>query len=140
MPPSKNDWRPYCVQFNQIADRHSWTNQQRLDKLIECLRDRALNFYTFTSRSKTVQLNYQSICKKMDERFGKKDLPYIIRRQLQDLRQFPEESLEEYAERAHELSTDVYPGTPDSFMQIVATVRCFFERLFTQEGSFDSNE
>jgi hypothetical protein len=65
------------------------------------------------------------------------DLPHIIRRQLQDLRQFPEESLEEYAERAHELSTDVYPGTPDSFMQIVATVRCFFERLLTQEGSFD---
>jgi hypothetical protein len=128
MPPKmstydgKNDWCPYYVQSNQIADRHSWTNQQRLDKLIEC------------SRSKTVQLDYQSICKKMDERFGKKDLPNIIRRQLQDLRQFPEESLE-----AHELSTDGYPGTPDSFIQIVATVRCIFERLFTQEGSFDSN-
>ena len=45
MPPKmstydgKNDWRPYCVQFNHIANRHSWTNQQSLDKLIECLRD-----------------------------------------------------------------------------------------------------
>jgi hypothetical protein len=38
MPPKmstyngKNDWRPYCVQFNHIANRHSWTKQQRLDK------------------------------------------------------------------------------------------------------------
>ena len=72
MPPKmstydgKNDWCPYYVQSNQIADRHSWTNQQRLDKLIEC------------SRSKTVQLDYQSICKKMDERFGKKDRLEVI--------------------------------------------------------------
>jgi hypothetical protein len=61
-----------------------------------------------------------------------KDLPHIIR-------EFPEESLEKYAERAQELTTDGYPGTPDSFIQIVATARCIFERLFTQEGSFDSN-
>jgi hypothetical protein len=50
-----------------------------------------------------------------------KDLPHIIRRQLQDVREFPEESLEKYAERAQELTTDGYPGTPDSFIQIVAT-------------------
>jgi len=75
----------------------------------------------FTSRSKTVQQDSLSICKKMDERFGKKGLQHIIRRQLQDLRQFQEESLEEYAERAQELSTDGYPGTPNSLIQIVAT-------------------
>ena len=52
MPPKmstydgKNYWRPYCVQFNHIANRHSWTNQQRLDKLIECLGDRALFSFT----------------------------------------------------------------------------------------------
>jgi hypothetical protein len=50
-----------------------------------------------------------------------KDLPHIIRRQLQDVREFPEESLEKYAERAQELTTDGYPGTPDRFIQIVAT-------------------
>lgn len=57
----------------------------------------------------------------MDERFGRKDLPQVIRRQLQDLRQKPDESLDEYAERAQDLATDGYPGTPDAFIQIVAT-------------------
>ncbi|CAG2207198.1 unnamed protein product [Mytilus edulis] len=40
----RSDWRPYLVQFNHIANRYNWTNQNRLDKLIECLRDRALKF------------------------------------------------------------------------------------------------
>ena len=63
-------------------------------------------------------------CSKITNQFARrwiKDLPHIIRRQLQDVREFPEESLEKYAERAQELTTDGYPGTPDSFIQIVAT-------------------
>lgn len=114
----RNDWRPYFVQFNHIANRYNWTNQQRLDKLIECLRDKALKF--FTSRSTAIQEDYQAICKKLNERFGSRDLPHIVRRQLQDLRQLQEESLEEYAERAQEMATDGYPGTPDAFIQVVA--------------------
>ena len=115
----KNGWRPYFVQFSHIANRYKWNNQQRLDKLIECLRDRALKF--FTSRPKSIQEDYSIVCKKMDERFGRKDLPHIVRRQLQDLRQLPDESLDEYAERAQELATDGYPESPDPFIQIVAT-------------------
>jgi len=57
----------------------------------------------------------------MEERFGCNDLPNVIRRQLQELRQFPEESLEEYAERAQDLAVDGFPGTSDDFIQIVAT-------------------
>ncbi|CAG2207208.1 unnamed protein product [Mytilus edulis] len=59
--------------------------------------------------------------KKMEDRFGRKDLPHVIRRQLQDLRQLPEEPLDEYAERTQDLATDGFPGTPDDFIQIVAT-------------------
>jgi len=47
----------------------------------------------------------------MNERFGRTDLPHIVRRQLQDLRQSTEESLEEYAERAQELATEGYKYT-----------------------------
>ena len=74
-----------------------------------------------TSKSKTVQQGYRSICKKMDERFGKKYLPHIVGRHLQDLRQFQEKSPKEFAKRAQELATNGYPGTQESFMQIVAT-------------------
>ncbi|CAC5364585.1 unnamed protein product [Mytilus coruscus] len=115
----RSDWRPYLVQFNHIANRYNWTNQDRLDKLIECLRDRALKF--FTTMPKSVQEGYQVVCKKMEDRVGRKDLPHVIRRQLQDLRQLLEEPLDEYAERTQDLATDGFPGTPDDFIQIVAT-------------------
>jgi len=49
----------------------------------------------------------------MNERFGKTDLPHIVRRQLQDLRQNTDESLEEYAERAQELASGGYPNTSE---------------------------
>ncbi|CAC5422810.1 unnamed protein product [Mytilus coruscus] len=42
-------------------------------------------------------------------------------RQLQDLRQLPEEPFDEYAERTQDLATDGFPRTPDDFIQIVAT-------------------
>jgi len=125
MPPKlgtydgKNDWRPYFVQFEHIANRYEWSDRDRLDKLIECLRDRALKF--FALKQKTIQDNYKAICKKMEERFGRKDLPNVVRRQLQELRQQPEETLDEYAERAQDLAADGYPNTPDGFIQIVAT-------------------
>ena len=48
----------------------------------------------------------------MEERFGCKDLPQVIRRQLQELL---------YAEHAQYLAVDGFPGTSDDFMQIVAT-------------------
>lgn len=115
----RNDWRPYYLQFSTIADRCKWQSEQRLYKLIECLRDKALKFYS--SRPKFVQTNCESLCKKMEERFGRKEPPHIVRRLLQDLKQEQEESLEEFAERAQELATDGYPDTPDNFVQTLAT-------------------
>ncbi|CAC5414086.1 unnamed protein product [Mytilus coruscus] len=115
----KNDWRPYYLQFSTIANRYKWQSEQKLYKLIECLRDKALKFYS--SRPKLVKTNYESLCKKMEERFGRKEPPHIMRRLLQDLKQDQEESLEEFAERAQELATDGYPDTPDRFVQTLAT-------------------
>jgi hypothetical protein len=51
----------------------------------------------------------------------KKDLPNVIRRQLQELCQLPDESLEEYAERAQDLASDGYPETPENVIQIIAS-------------------
>ena len=57
----------------------------------------------------------------MDERFGKKELPNIIRQQLQYLKQESEEPIEEYAKRAQELARYGYPDTPDKVIQTLAT-------------------
>lgn len=115
----KADWRPYYAQYIHIAKRYDWSPEDKLDKLIECLRDKALKF--FTSRPECEKNNFTALCKAMEERFGKKDLPSVIRRQLQDLRQSPEEDLDDYADRARELAVDGFPEASDDVIQIVAT-------------------
>ena len=42
----KAEWKPHYMQFIHIANRYKWDNKQRLDKLIECLRDKALKYYS----------------------------------------------------------------------------------------------
>lgn len=52
----KMDWRLYLLQFERISKKYKWSEEDKLDKLIECLRDRALKY--FSTRSKTVQNDY----------------------------------------------------------------------------------
>ncbi|CAG2200321.1 unnamed protein product [Mytilus edulis] len=119
----KSDWRPYFLQFSTIADRYKWSDEQRLFKLIELLRDRALKYYS--NRVKSLQANYKLFCQKFNEKFGKKELPHILRRLLQDLRQENEENLRDFAERAQELAVDGYPDTPEKFAETLATDATF---------------
>ena len=65
--------------------------------------------------------DYKLTCKTKKERFGFKDLPNVILRHFQDLRHFPEESLEEYAVCAQDLAVYGFLGISADFIQIVAT-------------------
>ena len=70
---AKTDWRPFNIPFVYISTRYKWTNEQKLDKLIECLRDRALKY--FSTRPDAEKQNFETLCQKMSERFGEKDPP-----------------------------------------------------------------
>ncbi|CAG2208013.1 unnamed protein product [Mytilus edulis] len=95
----KSEWKPYFMQFNHIARKYEWSNEQKLDRLIECLRDKALKFVS--TRQETVQKDYDM-------------------RQLQEVRQFVDESIEEFAERIQELATDGYLNTPENVVDTIA--------------------
>lgn len=86
--------------------------------MIECLRDKALKF--FSTRQLSLRSDYDLLCQKLNEKFGRKDLPHTLRRLLQDVRQDPNEQLEDFAERTQGLAVDGYPETPDRFVEIVA--------------------
>ena len=34
-----------------IADKYKWTPQERLDRLLQCLRDKALTFFSIKNKS-----------------------------------------------------------------------------------------
>jgi uncharacterized membrane protein YheB (UPF0754 family) len=101
----KSTWKLFFTQFSHIATR--WTDEQKLNKVIECMRDRSLKY--FSSRPIQDQKLYQKLRKNWKKDLGKKNLPHIIRRQMQYIKQDPEESVEEFADKEQDMITDGYP-------------------------------
>ena len=69
-----------------------------------------------------MRTNYGRLTEKLDHRFGRKDPPASIRRQLSSLKQKPEESLEEFAERAQKLALDSFPDVHGEATDILRTI------------------
>ncbi len=91
-PPSKlpaydgkRDWRPYAIQFDRIATRYQWPNEERIDRFLGALQDKALKY--FTELPPTVQDSWPLITEKMNRRFGHSAESITIRRDLQELQQ-----------------------------------------------------
>ena len=114
----KIEWQPFKVQFERIAKRYGWAEEQKLERLIESLRDKALKFYCTCPT--LVQDSYSRLISKLDSRLAKKDLPNTIRRKLQDMKQ-DEKSLEEFAEVIQEMVSEGYPDAPESVMDMIAS-------------------
>jgi hypothetical protein len=91
------DWKSYQLQFTHTALRFEWTDAQKLDNFLLCFRGKALKF--FSTRPQSVQKDFKLMMEKMFQRFGNKDLPHSIRKQLQDVKQNVEESIEELGEK-----------------------------------------
>ena len=102
----KSEWNPYLVQFNMIASRYNWNNYQRLERLVESLKDKALKYYCTCSAQ--VQSSFSSLCAKMKTRFGQRNMPDTIRRNLQDIKQ-GEQTADEFAEKIQEIVSESYP-------------------------------
>jgi hypothetical protein len=117
-PTSAVDWRSYFVQFEHMAERYDWGNQERLDRLVESLRDNAAKY--FGKLPWDVRTDYHRLVRKMRSRFGKQDPPTTVRHQIQQLRQKEDESLEELAERAQHLALDAFPGADDETTDLLA--------------------
>lgn len=114
----KGDWIAYLLQFTTIADRYKWSNEQRLFKLIECLKENALKFNS--TRPRSVQTNYALLCQNLNGRFGRKELSHVLRRNFQYLRQDQAELIEEFAERVQDTAMGGFPDTPGSIVEPLA--------------------
>jgi hypothetical protein len=113
------DWKSYHLQFVHTATRFEWGELQKLDNFLMCLRGKALKY--FSTRPTSVQRDFDTLMDKMAQRFGNKDLPHSIRRQLQDVKQTIEESIEEYAERVQEMATEGYVEASEDIVEMMAT-------------------
>jgi hypothetical protein len=112
------DWRAYSTQFERLAQCYGWPDEERLEQLGSLLRENALAFYARLPAA--VQEDYHALTERLMNRFGRREPATSFRRQLQELKQKTEESLEEYAERAQQLALDGYPGANVAMVDTLA--------------------
>ena len=82
------EWEPFFLQYKNWAKMGSWTGQEKLERLMACLKGSAIKF--FYRKPAIIRRNYHDLVEVLTERYGQVDPPITIRKQLQSLRQEPQ--------------------------------------------------
>jgi hypothetical protein len=137
-------WQAFDLQMQRAATRYRWDEAEQLDRLIDQLRGKALDF--FAELPQVYQQNFLHLRKKLGARFGQKDPPMACRQRLIDLMQYEGESLEEFGERAQRLAARGFPSAGIETINSLA-VEAFFRGcrekravLFAMDKSPDTVE
>ena len=126
-------WRVYEVKLMHLAKRHQWDDDTKLAKLVEALEDKALTF--FSNLPSNVQVNFDLVRKKMNNRFMPQEPAITVRKQLQTIHQNTEEALEEWAERCQQCAYDTW-GKRSSKVAEQAAIEALLGGVIETEAAF----
>ena len=101
-------WDPFIYQFERIASRNKWTQAKKFDRMIDCLRGRALEH---ASLMKIKDNDFKKLSRRMRRHFQVEDTPETARMNLRALEQTEEETITEFADRVQKM---VMVGFEDS--------------------------
>lgn len=111
-------WRSFYFQFKETARIHHWKESVRLEKLMVCMRDKAIDF--IQRRSSRTRHSYEALVSALKKRYGQREPSTACRRQLSYVKQEEEEDLDEFAERVQQLVQDGYPRVDASNTESLA--------------------
>ena len=113
-------WKAFHLQLEGIATRYGWDDATRLEKLLLSLRGAALDFYADLPAED--RATYVALARRLNDRFGREDLPITKRFELQEVQQDPDEDLDAFAERVMRLTYGAYAdlGMAKQAMEAVA--------------------
>ena len=112
------NWNTFIFQFERVAKRYGWEEEEKLNRLGESFLDDALDY--FSSLSEYMRGDFLRLKDKMTSAFGQKDSQAVVRRKIQDLKQGQEESIEEYSRRTWKLATGAYCNFKEDDIEILA--------------------
>lgn len=129
----QDDIDVFLVPFERIAERYAWSEIEKIDRLYESLKGKAMWYVCSLPRAMTA--NYRSMRESLTKRFGRKNPPSTVRRKLADMRQRGE-SNDEFGEEVRRLVTQAYPGT-DFEMQDQLAAEAFLRGYRNSRIAFD---
>ena len=126
-------WRVYEVKLLHLARKYQWDDDTKLAKLVEALEDKALTF--FSNQPLNVQVNFELVRKKMNNRFMPQEPAITVRKQLQTIHQNTEEALEEWAECCQQCAYDAW-GKISPEVAEQAAIEAFLGGVIETEAAF----
>ena len=92
-----------------------WSETESKDYLMWSLEGKALDFFTITSDIE--KYSFRRIIKKLEARFGVKELTETSKVKFQQASQRPDESLEDWADRVMTLATPAFVDLPEDHLK-----------------------
>ena len=105
------------MKFDRISQRRGWSEDKKLDRLYDCLTDKALEY---AARSDNRD-NFAALKGELALRFDLKEEPVAARQQLHLAKQGDDETLEAYLQRILAITMDGYKDVSAVLLQQMAT-------------------
>jgi hypothetical protein len=118
----KISWKVFYTKFRGYARTAGWTEEQKKDKLLGSLADKAREYFTLLLE-RDPQITYPEIIEKTEKRFGFQDVPEMSMIQFNNCKQDKHESLEDWADRVLSLANTAFRELPEAYMNKQATLR-----------------
>ena len=134
----KSNWKAFYAKFSRYAEVSEWTEGECRDQLCWCLDGKASEYYALLVE-RNQEMGYMDLIRKLEKRFGFRELPETAQVQFNNARQTPDELLEDWADRVLSLATRAFRDLPETHMYQQAVVRLCQGAADKEAGSYASN-
>lgn len=108
----RSTWLSFKRKFNSYRDVMHWSEEECKDYLMWSLEGKALDFFTITT-TESDRYSFRRIMKKLETRFGSKELTETSIAKFRQACQRPDETLEDWADRVMTLATPAFIDLPE---------------------------
>ena len=112
----KSNWLSFKKKFDSYKKVMKWTEEESKDYLMWSLEGKALDFLTIT-KIDLEKYSFRKIMKKLETRFGVKELTETSKAKFRQAFQKQDESLEDWADRVMTLATPAFVDLPEDHLK-----------------------
>ena len=131
----KEEWHTWIAQFQAIAKRYRWTEDEKLDQLLPRLEGTAADF-VFAQLHPSILDSYEELVSELDNRFRVIETSRSFASKFSRRTQKPEESIEDYAAELKRLYDKAH-GYRDRRSRDEDLVRRFLDGLRDEDIRFE---
>ena len=118
-------WRGFIGQFETYARNMPWTEVNKIDAFLMCLRKEASEYFSILSAQ--VRSSFDEIKTKLEAHFEKTDVPSAITWELLAVEQREDESLERFLTRLQKMIISAYPDTAQQELNCAMFIEAFLK-------------